>query len=42
MADIIYVLDKGKIAETGHHDALMQANGLYAEMFESQQSWYEE
>jgi ATP-binding cassette subfamily B protein len=40
MADIIYVLENGKITESGSHDELMQAAGTYAEMFESQRSWY--
>jgi ATP-binding cassette subfamily B protein len=40
MADTIFVLEKGRIAESGSHDELMQAGGIYAEMFESQRSWY--
>jgi ATP-binding cassette subfamily B protein len=40
MADYIYVLDGGKVAEAGNHAELMQHNGLYAEMYESQRSWY--
>jgi len=40
LADTIFVLDKGKMAEQGSHEELMSANGIYAEMFESQQSWY--
>jgi ATP-binding cassette subfamily B protein len=41
LADIIFVLDGGKIAEQGNHAELIAKRGLYAEMFESQQSWYE-
>jgi ATP-binding cassette subfamily B protein len=40
MADIIYVLENGQITEQGSHDELMRAAGTYAEMFESQRSWY--
>ena len=40
LADVIYVLDKGKIAEAGSHDDLMSANGLYAAMYEAQKEWY--
>ena len=40
LADVIYVLDKGKIAETGSHAELMAHNGLYAEMYNSQAEWY--
>jgi ATP-binding cassette subfamily B protein len=39
-ANLIYVLDKGKIIEQGSHVALIQQNGLYAEMYENQKSWY--
>jgi ATP-binding cassette, subfamily B, bacterial HlyB/CyaB len=31
-ADRIVVLDRGQLAETGSHDALMQHNGLYANL----------
>jgi len=40
MADTIFVLDDGNIAEQGSHDELMAANGIYAEMYNSQQGWY--
>jgi len=40
LADTIFVLEDGKVAEKGSHDELMAAKGIYAEMFESQQSWY--
>jgi ATP-binding cassette, subfamily B, multidrug efflux pump len=35
--DKIIVLDEGRIAETGTHESLMAAKGLYCEMFERQQ-----
>jgi ATP-binding cassette subfamily B protein len=42
LADTIYVLAEGKIEETGSHAALMEHNGLYAEMYNSQAEWYME
>ncbi|MDO3408289.1 ABC transporter ATP-binding protein [Saccharibacillus sp. CPCC 101409] len=41
-ADEILVLDGGAVAETGSHAELLLAGGLYAEMYESQRSWYAE
>ena len=35
-ADRIYVLDAGRIAESGDHDTLMRHGGLYAELFSLQ------
>ncbi|MFT3935317.1 MAG: ABC transporter ATP-binding protein [Chitinophagaceae bacterium] len=35
-ADIIYVLEKGKITETGSHDELLQQKGLYYAMWRQQ------
>jgi len=29
------------VAEQGSHDELMAMGGLYAEMYESQRSWYQ-
>jgi len=42
LSETLLVLDGGKIAEEGTHDELMRQNGLYAEMFDSQRSWYDE
>jgi ATP-binding cassette subfamily B protein len=39
-ADRIYVMKEGAVAEHGTHDALMQQNGLYAELFTLQASAY--
>ena len=36
-ADHILVLDHGRITEQGTHDALVEANGLYASMYRRQQ-----
>ena len=35
-ADIILVLDKGDIVEVGNHDSLMEKNGFYAKLYNSQ------
>lgn len=40
-ADVILVLEDGRIIEAGSHAELMQAGGLYARMYESQRYWYE-
>lgn len=40
MADVIAVLDRGRLAEFGAHDELMQARGLYAELYELQARHY--
>jgi len=40
MADMIYVLDKGKIVERGSHEALMKLGGYYAHMFNIQAQQY--
>lgn len=40
LADEIIVVDEGRVAEKGNHNTLLQMNGIYTEMFESQRSWY--
>lgn len=40
MADLIIVMDKGKIIEQGNHDELMRSNGLYARLFDLQAEGY--
>ena len=35
-ADRIYVIDRGKVVETGDHDSLMAQRGLYARLAQSQ------
>ena len=40
MADCIYVLSEGSIAEQGTHQDLMQKKGLYADLFETQAKKY--
>lgn len=41
LAHTIYTLDKGIIVEKGSHEELMERNGIYAEMFNTQKRWYE-
>jgi ATP-binding cassette subfamily B protein len=40
MADLIVVLDGGRIREVGSHEALVAAGGLYAELYELQAARY--
>jgi ATP-binding cassette, subfamily B, bacterial len=39
-ADRIYVLDEGRVVESGDHDTLMALSGLYAELFALQAAAY--
>jgi ABC-type multidrug transport system fused ATPase/permease subunit len=40
MADLIVVLDRGRIVASGDHAALIRAGGLYAELYEMQARSY--
>lgn len=40
LANQIFLFHDGNIVETGTHNELIDKNGLYACMFESQRSWY--
>lgn len=42
MADRILVMKNGKIVETGNHRELLDAGGIYADMWQKQAQWYEE
>lgn len=41
-SDRIFVLDNGKIAESGTHEALLSQNGLYAQLWQAQAQYYKE
>lgn len=41
LADVIFVIDDGKIREFGSHEELMQNSDFYADMYNSQKRWYE-
>lgn len=40
MADRIYVLEGGRIAESGSHEELVSRGGIYAHLFEAQAQYY--
>jgi ABC-type multidrug transport system fused ATPase/permease subunit len=40
MADLILVLDRGRLSEMGTHAELMAAGASYARMYESQERAY--
>ena len=40
-ADLIVVMDKGRIVESGNHDALLAAKGRYYELYMTQYAGYE-
>ena len=40
MADVIFMLEDGRVIESGSHDELMAQNGKYAEMFRLQAEKY--
>lgn len=39
-ADKICVLDHGKIVEAGTHSELMECNGVYKALYQTQAKWY--
>jgi ATP-binding cassette subfamily B protein len=41
ITDRIFVIDGGRVAESGTHDELMRAEGIYARMFNAQKQWYQ-
>ncbi|MBE7057152.1 MAG: ABC transporter ATP-binding protein [Ruminococcaceae bacterium] len=40
MADRVFLFENGRIIESGSHEELMELNGKYAEMFNTQSSYY--
>jgi ATP-binding cassette subfamily B protein len=40
LADHIYVLENGRISESGTHDELVRHGGVYAHLFETQAQYY--
>jgi ATP-binding cassette subfamily B protein len=40
LADEIFVIADGRVAEQGSHENLITKAGIYAEMFEAQRGWY--
>lgn len=38
--DLIYMLKDGKIIEQGTHSELLDANGVYADLFRQQAKYY--
>lgn len=40
MAEEIVVVGEGRVLESGTHQQLMERDGLYAQLFESQRGWY--
>ncbi len=40
IADEIFVIGDGAIIESGSYEELMERNGVYTKMYESQRSWY--
>ncbi len=41
LADLIVVLEEGKLAEIGQHEELMEKKGIYYRMFSEQAGWYQ-
>ncbi len=35
-ADVIFVIDRGRVAERGSHDELLEKGGLYAQLYQQQ------
>jgi len=40
MVDRVYVMDDGRIIESGHHDELVERDGEYAKLFSLQAQYY--
>ena len=42
LADLIVVLDNGRMVEQGSHEELMDKGGVYYRMFSEQAGWYQQ
>ena len=42
MADYIYVLDHGRVAESGTHQGLLDHGGLYTRLYSAQAARYQD
>ncbi len=40
LADEIFVIDQGKVVESGTHVQLMEQKGIYSDLYRNQRSWY--
>jgi ABC-type multidrug transport system fused ATPase/permease subunit len=41
LANVIFVINDGKVQEKGNHEELMNLNGTYSLLYKSQRSWYD-
>ena len=39
-SDMIFLVDQGRLAECGTHEQLVEAKGIYAQLWSAQAQWY--